>query len=113
MLRDRSASGGAGRCPRWVRRMNAAALVCCAGAATTATALGPLPTMTAEVELLAADALIMAGTDMPVVDQAWIDMAVGSYIQPTLGGHYTGVPVDTRHSSGRSPAPRTCSSIHP
>lgn len=95
MLRNRSASGGTVRSARWIRRMNAAALVCCAGAVTTATALGPPPTFTAGVELLAADALIMAGTDMPVVDQAWIDMAVGSYIRPTLGGDYTGVPVDT------------------
>ena len=47
------------------------------------------------IELLAAEALIMAGTDMYVVDQSWIDMAVDSYIRPTLGGQYTGVPVDT------------------
>jgi hypothetical protein len=37
----------------------------------------------------------MAGTDMHVVDQAWVDMAIDDYIRPSLGGIYTGIPVVT------------------
>jgi hypothetical protein len=48
-----------------------------------------------EVALLSTNALIMAGTDMHGVDQAWVDMAIDGYIRPSLGGDYTGIPVVT------------------
>ncbi|AQT78020.1 hypothetical protein B1R94_00370 [Mycolicibacterium litorale] len=41
------------------------------------------------------DALIMAGTGMPVVDQAWVDIAMNHYIAPTVGGAFTATPVVT------------------
>jgi len=37
----------------------------------------------------------MTGTNMYVVDPAWMDMAVHNYIEPTLGGDYTEIPVTT------------------
>lgn len=75
-------------------RLTAAALIAGAGAGAVAGTLGPPPGMV-DVELLAANALIMAGTDMHIVDQAWVQMALNNYIQPTLGGAATGVPVET------------------
>ena len=57
--------------------------------------------MTAEVELLAADALIMAGTDMPVVDQAWIADKIE--IQVLVVAHH-GHPIAdiaTQHEHGQ------------
>lgn len=63
------------------------------------TALGKLPpvrTATFEpVHLAAVDALIMTGTDMHVVDQAWMDIATDHYIQPALGGDYVPYPLST------------------
>jgi len=50
-------------------RRGAAALVCWAAAATAAIAVSPPPPGLIAVELLAQDALIMAGTNMHVVDQ--------------------------------------------
>ena len=41
------------------------------------------------------EALIMTGTDMHSVESAWMDLAVDEYITPTLGGHYTAIPVTT------------------
>ncbi|MBJ7399455.1 PE-PPE domain-containing protein [Mycolicibacterium sp.] len=76
-------------------RRGAAALVCWAAAAAAAIAVSPPPPGLIAVELLAQDALIMAGTNMHVVDQAWMDMAIHNYIQPTLGGDYTEIPVTT------------------
>ena len=75
-------------------RRGAAALMCCA-AATAAAAVGPPPSRVLDIELLASNALIMTGTNMHVVDPAWMDMAVHNYIQPTLGGDYTKIPVTT------------------
>lgn len=77
------------------RRRVATALA--AGATVVAAALAPtLPEKPSEIELLSsANALIMAGTDMHVVDQAWVDMAIDGYVRPTLGGDYTGIPVVT------------------
>lgn len=75
-------------------RRGAAALMCCA-AATAAVAVGPTPSRVLDIELLASNALIMTGTNMHVVDPAWMDMAVHNYIQPTLGGDYTTIPVTT------------------
>jgi hypothetical protein len=68
-----------------------------AGAAVVAAALAPTPPEQArEIALRStANALIMAGTDMHVVDQAWVDMAIDDYIRPSLGGIYTGIPVVT------------------
>lgn len=68
-----------------------------AGATVVAAALAPTPPeKPGEIELLStANALIMAGTDMHVVDQAWMDMAIDGYIRPSLGGDYTGIPVVT------------------
>lgn len=74
--------------------ISAAALLAC----TLCTAAAPAPVqaapVTRDVHLLA-KALIMTGTDMPVVDQAWVDMAIGDYVRPTLGDGYTGIPVTT------------------
>jgi hypothetical protein len=68
-----------------------------AGATVIAAALAPTPPEQArEIALRStANALIMAGTDMHVVDQAWVDMAIDDYIRPSLGGIYTGIPVVT------------------
>ena len=67
-----------------------------AGATVVAAALAPTPpAQVGEVALLSTNALIMAGTDMHGVDQAWVDMAIDGYIRPTLGGDYTGIPVVT------------------
>ena len=73
------------------------AIVMAAGAAVVAAALAPTPPEQArEIALRStANALIMAGTDMHVVDQAWVDMAIDDYIRPSLGGIYTGIPVVT------------------
>jgi hypothetical protein len=66
------------------------------GATVVAAALAPTPTaQVGEVALLSTNALIMAGTDMHGVDQAWVDMAIDGYIRPSLGGDYTGIPVVT------------------
>ncbi|CAN1542634.1 PE-PPE, C-terminal [Mycobacteriaceae bacterium] len=66
------------------------------GATVVAAALAPTPTaQVGEVALLSTNALIMAGTDMHDVDQAWVDMAIDGYIRPSLGGDYTGIPVVT------------------
>ena len=48
-----------------------------------------------DVDLLAATALIMTGTDMHVIDPTWIHLAVHNFIAPTLGGDYTGIPLAT------------------
>lgn len=63
--------------------------------AVAAVVPGPPPPIPVDVEMLAANALIMTGTAMHDVDQAWIEMALDNYIQPTLGDGYTGVPVQT------------------
>lgn len=61
----------------------------------------PGPAVTAAVngvQLLAADALIMTGTEMHNVDPAWLDLVVRSFVAPTLGGDYTAytaIPVAT------------------
>lgn len=73
----------------------AAFLFSCAAAASTAIAVDPPPLRVFDVKLVASEALIMAGTNMHVVDQAWVDLAVDDYIRPSLGGDYTGVPVVT------------------
>jgi len=85
------AAGGAR--PR--RRRGATALA--AGATVVAAALAHTPPVKpSEIELLSTvNALIMAGTDMHVVDQSWVDMAIDGYIRPSLGGDYTGIPVVT------------------
>lgn len=74
-------------------------LICCTG--VTAAVVVPGPPISSpqshvvhDVRLLA-DALIMTGTNMPVVDQAWMQMAVHNYISPTMGGGYTAIPVTT------------------
>jgi len=76
-------------------RRTAAALVCCAAAAGAAITVDPRPSRVVDIDLLAANALIMTGTNMHVVDSAWMDMAVHNYIQPTLGGDHTEIPVTT------------------
>lgn len=76
-------------------RRGTAALVCWAAAATAAITVSPPPPGLIPIELLAQEALIMTGTNMHVVDQAWMDMAIHNYIQPTLGGEYTEIPVTT------------------
>ena len=76
-------------------RRGAAALVCCAAAAGAAITVEHGPRSAADIDLLAASALIMTGTNMHVVDSAWMDMAVRNYIQPTLGGNYNEIPVTT------------------
>ncbi len=77
-------------------RLSTAALLSCAGVGATALASGPPRPGNAEVELMSgATALIMAGTDMHVVDQPWMDLAIHNYIEPTLGGRYTPTPVVT------------------
>jgi len=76
-------------------RRGAAALVCCAAAASAAVTVDPSRPGVVDIDLLAASALIMTGTNMFVVDSAWMDMAVRNYIQPTLGGDYTKIPVTT------------------
>lgn len=48
-----------------------------------------------DVDLRAANALIMTGTDMHVIDPAWIHLAVHNFITPTIGLGYTGIPLDT------------------
>lgn len=76
-------------------RRGAAALVCCAAAAAAAITVEPEPKTVVDIDLLATSALIMTGTNMHIVDSAWMDMAVRNYIQPTLGGDYTEIPVTT------------------
>lgn len=76
-------------------RRTAAALVCCAAAAGAAITVEHGPPSAVDINLLAANALIMTGTNMYVVDPAWMDMAVHNYIEPTLGGDYTEIPVTT------------------
>ena len=77
-------------------RLGAASLLSCAGVSTAALVIDPPQQGALEVELLSgATALIMAGTDMHTVDEPWIDLAIGDYIRPTLGGDYTGTPVVT------------------
>jgi hypothetical protein len=73
------------------------AMTVAAGATVVAAVLTPTPPEQArEIALRStANALIMAGTDMHVVDQAWVDMAIDGYIRPALGGDYTGIPVVT------------------
>ena len=72
-----------------------AGLVCCAAVTTAAVVPGPPPPIALDIDMLAANALIMTGTAMHDVDEAWIEMALGNYIQPTLGGGFTGVPIQT------------------
>ncbi len=75
-------------------RGSAAILACFSG--TAAVAPDPTATGHANIQLLSQSAaLIMTGTDMHTVDQPWIDMAINNYIQPTLGGEYSGNPVET------------------
>ena len=76
-------------------RLAAAALICCAGAGSAAVTVDAPVTPVFDIKLSAAEALIMAGTNMHVVDQAWVDLAVDDYIRPSLGGMYTGIPVVT------------------
>ncbi len=83
------------RCAWYGLRRGAAALVCCAAAVGAASTVEPGPQSVVDIDLLAASALIMTGTNMHVVDSAWMDMAVRNYIQPTLGGDYTEIPVTT------------------
>ena len=54
-----------------------------------------LTVVVGQVQLKAVDALIMTGTDMHNVNPAWVDMAVHHFIEPALGGDYTGIPVTT------------------
>ncbi len=69
-------------------------LICCAGATVAVLAHRPASRTGQDVRLLA-DALIMTGTDMPVVDQAWMQMAIHNYITPAMGSSYTAIPVTT------------------
>ena len=83
-----------GGCGPGLRR---GAMAVATGATVVAAALAPTPpAQVGEIALLSsANALIMAGTDMHDVDQAWVEMAIDGYIRPTLGGDYTGIPVVT------------------
>lgn len=54
-----------------------------------------VPAVSAQVQLLATEALIMTGTDMHIIDAAWLHTAIAHYIEPTLGGEYTAVPLST------------------
>jgi len=74
---------------------SASALLSVVAAAATAIGVSSPPARALDIKLSAAEALIMAGTNMHVVDQAWVDLAVDDYIRPSLGGDYTGVPVVT------------------
>lgn len=75
------------------------ALMCCTGVTAAVVAPRTESRVVHDVRLLA-DALIMTGTDMPVVDQAWMQMAIHNYITPTMGGGYTAVPVTTPEEFG-------------
>ena len=75
-------------------RVAAAALVCGAVCAPGFVAEAPR-TAAVNVKLLAANALIMTGTDMYVVDPAWIRLAVHNFITPTIGLDYTGIGLET------------------
>jgi hypothetical protein len=48
-----------------------------------------------QVQLLATDALIMAGTNMHTINPDWIHAAVRHYIKPSLGGEFTAIPLTT------------------
>lgn len=52
-------------------------------------------TLHADVQLAATDALIMTGSNMHVVDPAWMALAVDQFISPALGGDFTAIPVVT------------------
>jgi hypothetical protein len=84
-----------GRASRSGSGRGAAVLLSFVAATVTAFGVDSPPACAFDAKLLAAEALIMAGTDMHVVDQAWVDMAVDDYIRPSLGGIYTGIPVVT------------------
>lgn len=56
---------------------------------------GPAIVAAADVHLLAAEALVMTGTEMHSVDPEWMRLAIDEFIAPTLGGRYTAVPVQT------------------
>lgn len=66
------------------------------GATFTPSVVGETPRSAAiAVDLLAANALIMTGTNMHIVDPAWIHLAIQNFVQPAIGLNYTGIPVDT------------------
>lgn len=71
-----------------------AALLCCAGVVAAVDAPRATSAVVQDIRLLA-DALIMTGTGMPVVDRAWMQLATDSYITPVMGSGYTAVPVTT------------------
>lgn len=48
-----------------------------------------------DVQLTASQAIIMTGTDMHTVDDGWVRLAIDDFIVPTLGGRYTGIPLQT------------------
>ena len=66
------------------------------GSVSNPSVAGETPrTAAVDVNLLAANALIMTGTDMHVVDPAWIHLAVHNFIAPTIGLDYSGIPLET------------------
>ncbi|CAN5134466.1 hypothetical protein BH09ACT8_BH09ACT8_07640 [soil metagenome] len=73
----------------------AMALTVVLGVAPLAVVAGRPPIVEYPVALTATDALIMAGSGMPVVDESWMNLAVQQFIQPALGGEYTPYPVVT------------------
>ena len=75
-------------------RVASVTLVCTAVCAPSATERAPRAAAL-DVDLRAANALIMTGTDMHVIDPAWIHLAVHNFIAPTIGLGYTGIPLDT------------------
>ena len=87
-------SGGthAGTARRLIAGLAAALILSPAIVTPVATAV---PVASAQVQLLATEALIMTGTDMHIIDAAWLHTAIVHYIEPTLGGEYTAVALST------------------
>lgn len=83
-----------GRCVRIVG-LPALLAVAVTAVGPVATQVGDSAAVTSAVQLTATEALIMTGTNMHTVDPGWMQLAIDGFIEPTLGGHYVGVPVQT------------------
>lgn len=92
-MRAGASRAGMGR--RLIASLSAALVLASSAAAPTAAATSPTVASSYQVQLLATEALIMTGTDMHTIDEAWLHTAIVHYIGPTLGGEYIAVPVVT------------------
>jgi len=73
----------------------AALLPLAASVSLSALAYQPELLYRGSVDLMASEALIMTGTAMPEVTAAWITHVTEKFINPTIGGSFSGIPLKT------------------